>query len=272
MTERGAATPPASPGSGVDLGGRLAGDLEAVEKELSEIDLLVAQATAEASRHEGRRAAAAEKASKASSGGADPKQVVELYEQLMTLTKRAALMESQVEVLEGKRRVLARYRDALNSYVGAAGNGRGLGSAGSGDPVDLSGMPPAVSRLLLTAQEDLRREISRAMHDGPAQSLTNIVLQAQIVERLVAADPVGARGEVRQLVAMVQQTLDAPSPSSSTCARWCSTISGWCRPSGERPGTAVGGPVSRSSSSRWAPIVGCRWRWRAGCSGSWTKR
>jgi hypothetical protein len=70
-------------------------------------------------------------------------------------------------------------------------------------------MPPAVSRMLLTAQEDLRREISRAMHDGPAQSLTNIVLQAQIVERLVAADPVGARGEVRQLVAMVQQTLDA---------------------------------------------------------------
>ena len=45
------------------------------------------------------------------------------------------------------------------------------------------------SRLLLTAQEDLRREIARAMHDGPAQSLTNIVLQAQIVERLVLKDP-----------------------------------------------------------------------------------
>ena len=27
------------------------------------------------------------------------------------------------------------------------------------------------------------------MHDGPAQSLTNIVLQAQIVERLVASRP-----------------------------------------------------------------------------------
>ena len=70
-------------------------------------------------------------------------------------------------------------------------------------------LSPAVSRLLLAAQEDLRREISRAMHDGPAQSLTNIVLQAQIVERLVASDPASARGEVRQLVSMVQQTLDA---------------------------------------------------------------
>jgi hypothetical protein len=47
------------------------------------------------------------------------------------------------------------------------------------------------------------------MHDGPAQSLTNIVLQAQIVERLVTKDPEGARGEVRLLISMVQQTLDA---------------------------------------------------------------
>jgi signal transduction histidine kinase len=55
----------------------------------------------------------------------------------------------------------------------------------------------------------MRREIARAMHDGPAQSLTNIVLQAQIVERLVRTDPARASKEVGQLVSMVQQTLDA---------------------------------------------------------------
>ena len=48
---------------------------------------------------------------------------------------------------------------------------------------------PACPGSSSTAQEDIRREIARAMHDGPAQSLTNIVLQAQIVERLVAKDP-----------------------------------------------------------------------------------
>jgi hypothetical protein len=47
------------------------------------------------------------------------------------------------------------------------------------------------------------------MHDGPAQSLTNIVLQAQIVERLLNRDPEDAKGELRLLVQMVQQTLDA---------------------------------------------------------------
>ena len=61
----------------------------------------------------------------------------------------------------------------------------------------------------MSAQEDLRREIARAMHDGPAQSLTNIVLQAAIVERLLDRDPDSARGELRLLVSMVQQTLDA---------------------------------------------------------------
>jgi two-component system sensor histidine kinase DegS len=47
------------------------------------------------------------------------------------------------------------------------------------------------------------------MHDGPAQSLTNIVLQAQIVERLLAKDPAAAQTEVHALTAMVQRTLDA---------------------------------------------------------------
>jgi two-component system sensor histidine kinase DegS len=70
-------------------------------------------------------------------------------------------------------------------------------------------LPPAVSRLVLAAQEDLRREIARAMHDGPAQSLTNIVLQAQIVERLLDRDPEQAKVEIGQLVGMVQHTLDA---------------------------------------------------------------
>jgi hypothetical protein len=47
------------------------------------------------------------------------------------------------------------------------------------------------------------------MHDGPAQSLTNIVLQAQIVEHLMSKDPGKAPAEVKQLIAMVQRTLDA---------------------------------------------------------------
>ena len=149
----------------------------------------------------------------------DQKERLEQTASLLTLTKRAALMETQVDVLEGKRRALARYRDGLVAYLAAMGALDPSMVMPTGvSPADVvldvadgedAPMPAAVSRLVLGAQEDLRREIARAMHDGPAQSLTNIVLQAQIVERLVARDPTSAAGEVRQLVAMVQHTLDA---------------------------------------------------------------
>jgi hypothetical protein len=158
---------------------------------------------------------AATAAATAAGGSLDPAVVADLNTQLVLLTKRAALMESQVDVLEGKRRALKRFRDALAMYTEALtafGDVPLANRAAKSAPklvADTGGVPPAVSRLLLGAQEDLRREIARAMHDGPAQSLTNIVLQAQIVERLVATDPAGAGTEVRQLVAMVQQTLEA---------------------------------------------------------------
>ncbi len=218
---------PQPPTSLPELSAQMAGELAGLEAELGEVDLLIAQARTEATRHETRRAAAGEKITNATtaatSAGAtiDPGTAADLNAQLVLLTKRAALMESQVDVLEGKRRALGRYRDALSTYVEALDAMDDPGPSARPAKVsaaaqaaqkalaDPGGVPPAVSRLLLGAQEDLRREIARAMHDGPAQSLTNIVLQAQIVERLVATDPARAGAEVRQLVAMVQQTLEA---------------------------------------------------------------
>jgi two-component system sensor histidine kinase DegS len=209
-----AITPP--PTSLAQLSTRLVDDVRDLDAELAEVDLLVNQAKTEAARHVARRAAAADKLAALQKGGSDPKDLLELSAQLVTLTKRAALMESQVDVLEGKRRALGRYREAVAGYAAETAtidpSSVQADDVGSDEAPELDSddpMPAAVSRMVMAAQEDLRREISRAMHDGPAQSLTNIVLQAQIVERLVARDPASAHGEVMQLIAMVQQTLDA---------------------------------------------------------------
>jgi two-component system, NarL family, sensor histidine kinase DegS len=197
-----------SPTSGVDaMSTRLADDLLTLDKELDEVDLLIAQAKTEAARHEARRTSTADKLA-GLPGSADVNERLEQTTALVGLTKRAALMETQVEVLDGKRRALARYRDAVVSYIDALSGVEAEGTAGADGAGD-EPMPPAVARLLMGAQEDLRREIARAMHDGPAQSLTNIVLQAQIVERLVGKDPEASAEEVKHLVSMVQQTLDA---------------------------------------------------------------
>jgi hypothetical protein len=119
-------------------------------------------------------------------------------------------MEAQVEVLDGKRRTLARFRDAATGYAElVGGDDQGASPHDAPGGAGPGGDGAAMSRLLLGAQEDMRREIARAMHDGPAQSLTNIVLQAQIVERIVGGDPEAARAEVRQLIEMVEHTLEA---------------------------------------------------------------
>ena len=208
---------PSGSGSSADLRARLTADVDALDVEIREIDLLISQARTEAERHEAKRTQATDRIA-ALGETAPAADLATLNAQLVTLTRRASMMQSQVEVLEGKKKTLLRFREALAGIAGA-GDLTGLGEPGSVEPAEAShgaengaaaGAAPApMSRIVLAAQEDLRREIARAMHDGPAQSLTNIVLQAQIVERLVARDPEMARSEVRQLVGMVQQTLEA---------------------------------------------------------------
>jgi two-component system sensor histidine kinase DegS len=202
-----------------DLTAALDREVEGLERELAEIELLVGQARSEAGRHEQKRAHLADKlAALVAASTADRPEIAEQNAQLVTLTKRAAMMDTQMEVLQGNQKVLLRYRDALAHLRGEVAALEGidpprwaptLAWPGAPEAVGTGAGSAAVHRLLQSTQEDLRRDIARAMHDGPAQSLTNIVLQAQIVERLMDRDPAAARAEVRELVGMVQRTLDA---------------------------------------------------------------
>ena len=196
---------------GPALVARVQADIAMLDLELGEIDMFLGQARTEAARHEQKRAQAAARIA-GPDKAADPGDSRDAYASLVAMTRRAVLMEAQVDLLDGKRKALARHRAALANLLTAIET---LPVTVAEDlTVDLAAegretLSPSLSRVVLTAQEDLRREIARAMHDGPAQSLTNIVLQAQIVERLLERDPSQTRSELRQLVLMVQQTLDA---------------------------------------------------------------
>jgi two-component system sensor histidine kinase DegS len=194
----------------LEIAERARREVDLLTREIGEIESLANQARTEATHHEQKRTQAFERL-KPARPEAEGDQNDET-DQLVALTRRSAIMEAQVDILEGKLKVLTRFRESLRRY-GSELDRASMGGAvpqHSPDKLDTSTpLPPAVSRLVLAAQEDLRREIARAMHDGPAQSLTNIVLQAQIVERLVDRDPLQAKTEVEQLVGMVQRTLDA---------------------------------------------------------------
>lgn len=181
-------------------------DQQTLQRELDEIELLLRQAASEVERNESRRLQAEERVAQVERGAAERPDVVEARAQLLTQTRRATLMQAQVDVLAGKQRALKRYRERVNAALPVVRSGAAsvpeaapeASSSGQSAPGDVLG-----------AQEQMRREIARQMHDGPAQSIANVALQAEIVQRLFERDPARAATELKELVGMVQQALTA---------------------------------------------------------------
>ncbi len=59
---------------------------------------------------------------------------------------------------------------------------------------------------LIRTQEEERERLARAMHDGPAQSLTNFILQAEICQRLFDRNPDRASEELNNLKTNASKT------------------------------------------------------------------
>ncbi|HUY96799.1 MAG TPA: sensor histidine kinase [Verrucomicrobiae bacterium] len=66
----------------------------------------------------------------------------------------------------------------------------------------------SASRQVFQIVEEERVRIARDMHDGPAQGLANLVLQAEILERLLDREPARAREEVRGFKESVRVVLE----------------------------------------------------------------
>lgn len=60
---------------------------------------------------------------------------------------------------------------------------------------------------IIRAQEEERRRLARDMHDGPAQMLANVMLRAEICERLLETDLAKVRQELRSLKDVVRGSI-----------------------------------------------------------------
>ena len=126
------------------------------------------------------------------------------YEAAQDTQQRLFTMRGQVEKLQSDQGNLKRYSDYLAKTVqlleGGAEVAPGVVTAGGHDgEIDLV-------QKLIEAQEDERRKISRQIHDGPAQSLSNFILQTEIALRLFDSDSEKAREELSSLKAAAATT------------------------------------------------------------------
>lgn len=120
------------------------------------------------------------------------------YEAALDAQQRLVVMRSQLEKLHSDKSHLERQLEVLHKV-------RTVGASGETAPTD--GRSPMASIEVMTqAQEQERQRLSRQMHDGPAQALSNFILQTEIALRLFEIDQDQARQELNNLKASASTT------------------------------------------------------------------
>lgn len=115
---------------------------------------------------------------------------------------RLFMMRNQLEQLQTKQRTSQRYRAQLDKLgllaTQVAEESSFVATPSSVETNEDSSDKRSIINII-EAQESERQHLSRQMHDGPAQSLSNLILQAEIAERMFDHDPTKARAELGNL-------------------------------------------------------------------------
>lgn len=119
------------------------------------------------------------------------------YTSLVENQRRLFTMRGQLEKLESDKKHLERLNQLYDKILEFAEQ-EDIESISEGEG-EMEITPKSLVISVIESQEQERLRLSRQMHDGPAQSLTNLVLQAEICERLFDRDPNRARVELGEL-------------------------------------------------------------------------
>lgn len=185
-----------------DVAETLYKEYDQTQRDLKEIDVLIKQCAAEVERLAQRNAQVTNYLSQMQLETAPREDIKENYESLLNTQQRLFTMRGQLEKLQSDQRNLERLAGLQNRFVDILENFGGVASptvvttsnAGGAVRSDQSN----VIRVIQT-EESARQSLVRKMHDGPASSLSNFILQAEICERLFDSDPEQARTELHSL-------------------------------------------------------------------------
>lgn len=189
-----------------ELRGSATTDLDKSKRELSELETLLRQTGSEVEKLAQREMTVAnrlrdlevniDKYSKAD--------IKNFYTSAQEVQMRLLMMRSQLEQLQFRQQMIKTRQSQLLELVTTleqmSGFGGGSGGGRASDEND-------VIANVIQGQENERLRISMQMHDGPAQSMSNLVLRAEICQRMFDRDAEMARAELSGMKTAVNSTL-----------------------------------------------------------------
>lgn len=185
-------------------------EYEQAQKTLKEIDMMLDQSQAELSKLIQRNTAANTQLQQIQNqfDTIPRSDIRQIYNAAIDSQQRMLVMRSQLEKLQNdqanlKRRVLLidQVRDFFpdQPLLNKPGNKGYIGASSSGDGF-------STLEMMVNSQETERQRLSRQMHDGPAQALSNFIVQTEIAARLFEIDKEKAKNELENLKGAAMST------------------------------------------------------------------
>ena len=176
-------------------------ELEETQRALREITLMTEQSQGEVSKLAQRNAAITAHLQQIQSRveKTSVQDIRMAYDSALDAQQRLFVMRGQLEKLQSDKNHLEKYKVVLNRV--ASGTAADSTSTQNAEKASSRGM-----EMIINAQEAERQRLSRQMHDGPAQAMSNFILQTEIAMRLLDVDAAQAKEELGNLKAAAMGT------------------------------------------------------------------
>jgi len=178
------------------------GELEETQRALREVNLMMEQSQGELAKITQRNTAISSHLQQVQKQGAAIDELKMAYDSALDAQQRLFIMRGQLEKLQNDKTHLEKYKKVLEEVVVRANSSSVTATPSGGGPKSqMAGI-----EMIVNAQEAERQRLSRQMHDGPAQALSNFILQTEIAMRLMDIDPSQARDELGDLKTSAMST------------------------------------------------------------------
>lgn len=170
-------------------------ELDRAKQSLKELNTTLDQSQGELTRLTQRNAAMSAHIQQlqAQINSTAPGDVKNAYSAAMDSQQRLLLLRGQIEKLQSDQSHLTRYIETMERAAHFLSEDHEPPRRGR------NSRRMAMLEMLINAQESERLRLSRQMHDGPAQALSNFIVQAEIASRLFEMDAEKAKEELTNL-------------------------------------------------------------------------